>query len=46
MIQNVVKQDAEPSSALRVHALVDGLLAFLSVGLVAFGIDAIFRAMQ
>ncbi len=46
MIQNVVKQDSEPSRSLRVHALVDGLLAFLSVGLVGFGIDAIFRAMQ
>ncbi len=46
MIQNVVKQDSGPSRSLRVHALVDGLLAFVSVGLVGFGIDAIFRAMQ
>ena len=46
MIQNFVKQDSETSRSLRVHALVDGLLAFLSVGLVAFGIDAIFHALH
>ncbi len=46
MIQNFLQQDSEPSSSLRIDALVDGLLAFLAVSLVAFGLDAIFRAMN
>jgi hypothetical protein len=46
IIKHFMQQDSEPSRSLRVHALVDGLLAFLSVALVAFGIDALFRAMQ
>ncbi len=30
----------------RVAALVDGLLALLAVGLVAFGLEAVLRSMR
>jgi len=46
MIQHFLKHDSGRCSSLRLAALVDGLLAFLAVGLVGFGIDALFRAMN
>ncbi len=46
MNQHFFQQDFERPRFLRLHAWVDGFLAVLAVGLVAFGLDAIFRAMH
>ena len=46
MIHNFSQTETEELSALGAYAMVDGLLAFLAVGLVAFGLDAVFRAMS
>ena len=46
MIHLLFKQDSGRPGSLRMAALMDGLLAFVAVGLVAFGIDALLRAMH
>ena len=46
MIQEFSQTYTETQRTLSVYALVDGLLAFLAVGLVSFGLDAVFRAMH
>jgi len=46
MIQDISKTQGESHGSLRMVALVDGLLAFLAVGLVAFGLDVVFHAMH
>lgn len=46
MIQDFSQPETEPRNSPGVHTMVDGLLAFLAVGLVAFGLDAVFRAMN
>jgi hypothetical protein len=46
MIQDFSQTEIEPRSSPGLYAMVDGLLAFLAVGLVAFGLDAVFRAMN
>ena len=46
MIQEFSQTYTETQRTLSVYALVDGLLAFLAVGLVAFGLDAVFHAMH